>query len=464
MVVSSLLLPAALAAGRSADIELVLPSFSTGSVPGVDSPLVGEDEQWRIGGFGQYAENPLVLYDLGESLGPVVRHRSTAVVGVSYALSPRAAVRLTLPAIYQTGTWVPEYGADGAGAGDLSARVRVAPVKLRYLDAGARFGVDLPTGTSEAWMGEEGLRSTAALLLRPHVGPVALLVDVGATARTAVDTEADFALGSELGWGSALQGEVWSERAWVFGGVVGRSGFSSFLQGGAENAAEALGGVQLAFGKAFDVDLGYGKGLTEGYGTSEQRYFGALVWEPQPREPEPVFVEVEEPEESWLPPPEPEPEEEEGPPPWEPEELARVVDEVIEIRDPIQFEFATSNILPESLPVLVAVGELMLAEERLEHVVVEGHASEEGSHDFNYELSTDRARAVWEELLKVGVHADRVSFRGLGEVVPRTAGEEEEELAENRRVEFHIVRQLDPLELVPPHDRRVPLPWEKVEP
>ncbi|MCP4919366.1 MAG: OmpA family protein, partial [Proteobacteria bacterium] len=350
-----------------------------------------------------------------------------------------------------------------AGAGDLGARVRVAPVRLQYFDAGVRFGVDLPTGTREAWMGEEGLRSSAGLLLRPHVGPVALLVDVGATARTAVDTDADFALGSELSWGSALRGEVWSDRAWLFGGVVGRSGFSAFLAGGAENAAEGLGGVQLAFGEAWEVDLGYGQGLSEGYGTSEQRYFGALVWIPQEREPEPVIVVVEEPEDSWLPPPEPE-SEEEGPPAWEPEELARVVDEVIEIRDPIQFEFATSVIKDESLPVLRAVGDLMLAEERLEHVVVEGHASEEGSHDFNYELSTDRARAVWEQLLQVGVHADRVSFRGLGEVVPRTAGEQEEELAENRRVEFHIVRQLDPLELVPAHDRAVPLPWERLPP
>ena len=75
------------------------------------------------------------------------------------------------------------------------------------------------------------------------------------------------------------------------------------------------------------------------------------------------------------------------------------------------------------------------------HVVIEGHASEEGSHQYNYDLSNLRARAIFKALAEAGVHPDRMSHRGYGEALPKNLGEDEAALAENRRVEFHIIRQ-----------------------
>ena len=47
-------------------------------------------------------------------------------------------------------------------------------------------------------------------------------------------------------------------------------------------------------------------------------------------------------------------------------------------------------------------------------------------------------------------HTDRLSYRGMGEVMPVDEGAPAEiaegELTASRRVEFHIVRQLHPLE------------------
>jgi len=146
-------------------------------------------------------------------------------------------------------------------------------------------------------------------------------------------------------------------------------------------------------------------------------------------------------------------------PVWEEEELARIEGERIVIRDPIEFEFATSNILPASLPTLQYVADLLNENWQIAHLVIEGHASEEGSFVYNYDLSIRRSRAIWEALIRAGVHPDRMSYRGMGEVVPRNEGEDEASLAGNRRVEFEIVRQYRPDETPEPMRENVRLPW-----
>ena len=144
---------------------------------------------------------------------------------------------------------------------------------------------------------------------------------------------------------------------------------------------------------------------------------------------------------------------------WKEGELARVEDEAIVIRDPIQFEFNTANILPESLPTLHFVAKLMNENARIGHVVVEGHASEEGTFIYNYDLSIRRARSIWEEIITAGVHPDRLSYRGMGEVVPRKKGTEEAALATNRRVDFHIVHRYNELDVLPEYPEDIKLPW-----
>jgi hypothetical protein len=87
------------------------------------------------------------------------------------------------------------------------------------------------------------------------------------------------------------------------------------------------------------------------------------------------------------------------------------------------------------------VASLINADVQIGHIVIEGHASAEGSHDYNYDLSNLRARAIFKALVKAGVHPDRLSHRGYGESLPQNTGDSEEALAKNRRVEFHIIRQ-----------------------
>jgi outer membrane protein OmpA-like peptidoglycan-associated protein len=147
---------------------------------------------------------------------------------------------------------------------------------------------------------------------------------------------------------------------------------------------------------------------------------------------------------------------------WKEGQLARVEERRIAIREPIQFEFGTARILPESLPVLDAVVQVLADYWQIEHLVIVGHASEEGSFAYNDELSVARARAVHRALVEAGIHPDRLSYQGMGEVAPKSLSTVEAELARDRRVEFRIVHLLTPVEAAPARPAEFRLPWTGV--
>lgn len=453
----------ALADGYSTDIELLSPSFSVDSVPGVDSPQMAEAGTWRAGLLGQYQSDPLVLYDAGRELGAIIDTRYAAQLGMSYTVARVAAIRVVVPTYINSGSQTPNYAAEGFGAGDLGLGLRFQAVKAGPLVLGARADLMAPVGRKEAYMGDNSLRVGGAALAMLDTGRVDVLIDAGVIARQAFETEEDFTLGSELRANAAVRVEPIKDRIWLYGGVLNRGGFSNFYRpDSAENPLEAIGGLQIKAVDQIMIDVGGGAGVSDGYGTTEQRVFAGLTYRFEKKEPEVVVEEVvvdtfEIPEVDITEVIEPEQT-------WGENELARVVEEKIIIRDPIQFEFASDRILPESVPTLRFVARLLNGNDRIGHVVIEGHASEEGTFEYNYDLSQKRARAVWEQLILAKVHPDRISFKGMGEVVPRNVeGIEglvsEAELAENRRVEFVIVHQYGPLELVPEYDTAIRVPW-----
>ena len=92
-------------------------------------------------------------------------------------------------------------------------------------------------------------------------------------------------------------------------------------------------------------------------------------------------------------------------------------------------------------------------------MLIEGHASEEGDFSTNFDLSNQRARAVFRAVVQAGVHPYRLSYRGMGEVVPAANQKNTGELAVNRRVEFKIVSQYGPGDQVPDYPEQILLPW-----
>jgi len=70
---------------------------------------------------------------------------------------------------------------------------------------------------------------------------------------------------------------------------------------------------------------------------------------------------------------------------------------------------------------------------------VEGHTDSSGTTDANIQLSEQRAQAVREALISLGVSADRITALGMGEDFPIASNDDEEGRAQNRRVDVILL-------------------------
>jgi outer membrane protein OmpA-like peptidoglycan-associated protein len=463
-----LLAAVALADPYSADIELINPTFTTGSVPGVDAAWATRAGTVRVGTLLQYTRDPLVYREGGEEVGAAVGNRSMLDLGVAWDVTRRFGVRLSVPVAAQWGSDdISAAAASGIGAGDLGAGARLALLGGKTLGVALRAGVRFPTGTPSAWLGEDGFRGDGGVDFSARAGRVDVLAGASIAGRAPVATQDDFTLGSEVAGQAAVRVHVLPKRLSLHLAAVGRLGLSADAGPGAL-PAEAMLGAQWTPVPTLQVDLGVGHGLTEGYGSSRFRAMAGLTYvRPRPRVattiaanapvsvtepgPDPLddLADAEEPE---PPPPAPAPVDK-----WDDGELARVEQSQIVIREPVQFDKSTADILAGSKPLLAAIAQRLVEHPEILEVVIEGHSSEEGDFAFNYELSVTRATAVMKALVEAGVDAQRLSIRGLGEVLPASAN-----AAENRRVVFHIVQRLRPNEAPPAV--KVPVPWTGAKP
>lgn len=105
--------------------------------------------------------------------------------------------------------------------------------------------------------------------------------------------------------------------------------------------------------------------------------------------------------------------------------------------NPIQFATGSAQILPESLPVLDEVAEILIAAPGLE-LDIEGHTDSTGDPASNLALSLDRAESVRDYLIGAGVAEGRLVAAGRGDSEPTADNSTEEGRQQNRRIEFAI--------------------------
>lgn len=72
-------------------------------------------------------------------------------------------------------------------------------------------------------------------------------------------------------------------------------------------------------------------------------------------------------------------------------------------------------------------------------VRLEGHTDNQGSDAYNAELSKNRAKAVFNKLVELGIDPSRMEFKGLGSKAPLVPNDTELQRARNRRTELHIL-------------------------
>ncbi len=446
------------AQGYSFDVELLRPTFSLDSSPGLDSARL-EAGVTRMGMLLQYERDPLILYEEGEEVGAVISNRQATWLGLVHDIDRRFSLRAVLPLYAQWGGDINYLGYDGVGTGDPSVGGRLVMLDSTAVSVGLQADLRFPAGTQAAFMGETGVRPSAGLLGSLGSKAYELLLDLSVTARSTTVLEEDLVIGPEMDLGVGLRHWVWPERVSLVATMLHRASLASLSARGGENATELLFGCRFPAGDRAGIDLGVGKGLTYGYGTSQFRVLVSMNF--MIREPSALrqqYLVLMNMDSLQRPTRQDEHEAVVVHAPWQDGELARLQEEWIQVRKPIQFQVDTSRILPESRPTLLAVAELLNQNPRIDQILVEGHASEEGDYDYNYALSTSRARAIYDALIQAGVHPARLSYRGMGEISPVAQGMDEQSLAMNRRVVFQILHQLDPLEPLPRYEP-VQLPW-----
>ena len=101
----------------------------------------------------------------------------------------------------------------------------------------------------------------------------------------------------------------------------------------------------------------------------------------------------------------------------------------------IYFDFDSSEVHPDDQIVVEAHAQYLAGAANVE-IVLEGHADERGSREYNVALGEQRASTVRDMLRLLGVPDQQVRTVSYGEERPAATGHTEESWSRNRRVEF----------------------------
>jgi len=104
----------------------------------------------------------------------------------------------------------------------------------------------------------------------------------------------------------------------------------------------------------------------------------------------------------------------------------------------IYFAYDQSSIEPEYMEILDAHAELLASNPKLT-VLLEGHADERGSREYNVALSERRAQSVKNFMSLKGAGAEQSQTVAYGEEEPVATGHNEEAWSKNRRVEIKYI-------------------------
>ncbi len=118
-----------------------------------------------------------------------------------------------------------------------------------------------------------------------------------------------------------------------------------------------------------------------------------------------------------------------------------VTDTKIEILDKIYFEYDSDIIKKVSYPILDAIVATLVGNPDIALIEIQGHTDERGSDAYNLDLSDRRAASVRRYIINGGIEEGRMQSQGYGETQPVSPKHNEKAWAQNRRVEFLIIKR-----------------------
>lgn len=109
-----------------------------------------------------------------------------------------------------------------------------------------------------------------------------------------------------------------------------------------------------------------------------------------------------------------------------------VKDFVVNVGDRVFFDYDSSDIRADAVPTLEAQSAFLRTFPSLT-LVIEGHADERGTREYNLALGERRANAHKDYLISLGVDPARIETISYGKERPAVAGSNESAWAQNRR-------------------------------
>ena len=106
----------------------------------------------------------------------------------------------------------------------------------------------------------------------------------------------------------------------------------------------------------------------------------------------------------------------------------------------IYFDFDKTTLKKESFVELNKVVDF-LNENKSVEIEIAGHTDHKGTDDYNANLSQGRSQAVVDYLISQGIDTSRLSAHGYGESKPIDTNETDDGRANNRRVEFTVLKK-----------------------
>ena len=105
----------------------------------------------------------------------------------------------------------------------------------------------------------------------------------------------------------------------------------------------------------------------------------------------------------------------------------------------VLFDYDDDTLKEESLEELFSISRLMKANFKYT-LLVEGHADERGTREYNLALSERRAKAVEDFLTATGVSSFNIEVVGYGEEMPVDNSSNETAWSKNRRAELYFIK------------------------
>lgn len=111
----------------------------------------------------------------------------------------------------------------------------------------------------------------------------------------------------------------------------------------------------------------------------------------------------------------------------------------LKLKKDVHFKTDSAEITPDSAGIIAEIADVLRTHPEIFAVEVQGHTDDQGPPDYNMQLSSARANAVREALIRAGITSTRLTARGYGLTKPLVPNTNDGNRLINRRVQLIII-------------------------